>query len=281
MKQKNTAGRLTPKRGRSLPATIGLAGLGLFFSFSEADMAQYTALAEIMQTAGYMPEAPIAPDTTQAVAPVPTGSPPDTLSGHDALDQHLGTEVSMPASGTGSSEFQQISARIARYDQFILKASQMHGNVGYELIKAVIYEESGGNPRAVSRKGARGLMQLMPRTAAKYKVRANELFDPEKNILAGTHYLSDLMKQYGNDNALVLVAYNAGPGRLENALRAGPDHSWGSIEQHLYPETRRFVADVLAKSEQFALYSRGPGEVGNPEHPLLPLDKAYSTAILQ
>ena len=77
------------------------------------------------------------------------------------------------------------------------------------LITAVILAESGGDPQAVSKRGARGLMQLMPATARQYGV--SNLFDPEQNIRAGSQYLHDLGERYQNDLELMLAAYNAGP----------------------------------------------------------------------
>ena len=80
------------------------------------------------------------------------------------------------------------------------------------LIRAVIQVESDFNPRCVSRKGARGLMQLIPETAQRYGVR--NIFDPEDNIRGGVHYLSDLLQLFHNDLSRSLAAYNAG----ENAV---------------------------------------------------------------
>jgi soluble lytic murein transglycosylase-like protein len=81
------------------------------------------------------------------------------------------------------------------------------------LVKAVLVAESGADPQAVSPRGASGLMQLMPATARQYGVR--DIFDPEQNIRAGTQYLRDLKHRYGNDLRLMLAAYNAGPGAVD------------------------------------------------------------------
>jgi soluble lytic murein transglycosylase-like protein len=81
------------------------------------------------------------------------------------------------------------------------------------LVMAVIAAESGWNPRAVSRSGAFGLMQLMPATAVKVGVRREELFVPERNILAGTRLLAVLLRHYRGDLVSTLVAYNAGARR--------------------------------------------------------------------
>lgn len=87
-------------------------------------------------------------------------------------------------------------------------------NIDEELIRAVIQVESGWNPRAVSSKGALGLMQLMPGTANMLGV--DDPFDPEQNIEGGVKYLSDLTDKYNGDVEKALAAYNAGPGRIDS-----------------------------------------------------------------
>jgi len=79
------------------------------------------------------------------------------------------------------------------------------------LVRAVIRTESAFNPRAVSRVGAKGLMQLMPETATKVGVADADLFTPAKNILAGVRLLAALLKHYEGDVVSALVAYNSGP----------------------------------------------------------------------
>jgi len=98
------------------------------------------------------------------------------------------------------------------FAEFIASAAQHHG-VDADLIVSVITAESKFNPKAVSRKNARGLMQLLPQTAARLGVK--NVFDPQENIEAGTRYLRELLDRYNNDLALTLAAYNAGPQRVE------------------------------------------------------------------
>ena len=98
------------------------------------------------------------------------------------------------------------------YASLILAASKHHG-VDADLIVSVITAESKFNPKAISRKNARGLMQLLPETATRLGVK--NIFDPEQNIEAGTRYLRELLDRYNNDLTLTLAAYNAGPQRVE------------------------------------------------------------------
>jgi len=98
------------------------------------------------------------------------------------------------------------------YADFIKNAAQHHG-VDADLIVSVITAESKFNPKAISRKNARGLMQLLPQTAARLGVK--NIFDPRENIEAGTKYLRELLDRYDNNLVLTLAAYNAGPLRVE------------------------------------------------------------------
>ncbi len=98
------------------------------------------------------------------------------------------------------------------YRELVSEAASRYG-VDAELITSVIAVESNFDPKAVSRKNARGLMQLLPETAARLGVK--DVFDPKENIDAGTRYLRDLLQMYNNDLVLTLAAYNAGPDRVQ------------------------------------------------------------------
>lgn len=95
----------------------------------------------------------------------------------------------------------------AHFYPLIQTAASTHA-IDPSLLHAVILAESGYNPRAVSRKGAMGLMQLMPGTASRYGV--SDAFDPVQNVHAGARYLNDLLKMFNQDLNLALAAYNAG-----------------------------------------------------------------------
>jgi soluble lytic murein transglycosylase-like protein len=101
-----------------------------------------------------------------------------------------------------------------------------------DLLASVVRQESGGHPRAVSRTGARGLMQLMPGTAADLGVA--DSFAPGDNIRGGTDYLNRLLDRYHNNLVLALAAYNAGPAAVDR---------WHGIPP--YSETRAYVARVI------------------------------------
>lgn len=118
-------------------------------------------------------------------------------------------------------------------DDIVERASRKYG-VEPGLIKAVISVESSGNPDAVSPAGARGLMQLMPATAADLGVRNS--FDPEENIMGGTRYLRQLLDRYWGNVKLALAAYNWGMGNVEKRPEAMPRETKNYIlkVEHLY-----------------------------------------------
>ena len=100
----------------------------------------------------------------------------------------------------------------APYGELIRKASEKYG-VDPDLVYSVVAAESNFNARAVSRRKAKGLMQLLPETARWMGVK--DIFDPAQNVEAGTRYLRDLLNLYRGDLALALAAYNAGPAAVE------------------------------------------------------------------
>jgi len=126
---------------------------------------------------------------------------------------------------------------VAKYDQLINRTAGKY-NVDPALVKAVIKTESNFNHRAVSPKGAQGLMQLMPSTA--YALQVPDSFHPDNNVEGGVKYLRYLMELFRNDLSLALAAYNAG----ENAVikhRGIPP----------YRETQNYVQRVLSQYQQY------------------------------
>ncbi len=120
---------------------------------------------------------------------------------------------------------------IKEYEGIILQASRRF-EVEASLVKAIIKAESYFDHKAVSHKGAQGLMQLMPQTSNAMAVE--NPFDPEENIFGGTRYLSLLLKRFKNDKRLAVAAYNAGPERVETCNGIPP-----------IAETERFVKKVM------------------------------------
>jgi soluble lytic murein transglycosylase-like protein len=121
---------------------------------------------------------------------------------------------------------------VGPYAELIRSTAERH-RVDRRLVEAVVTVESGGNPRAVSRKGAQGLMQLMPQRSAELGVR--NAFDPEQNVDGGVRYLRDLLQRFGGDVTLALAAYNAG----EEAVR-----TYRGIPP--YAETQEYVRRIRA-----------------------------------
>jgi soluble lytic murein transglycosylase-like protein len=129
-------------------------------------------------------------------------------------------------------------ADIRRYSGIVDAAAKSHG-VESALVHAVITAESAFNPNALSRKGASGLMQLMPDTARRYGVR--NIFDPVENVHGGVRYLKDLLAMFNGDMRLAIAGYNAG----ENAvIRAG-----NNVPP--YAETQHYVPKVLDLYHRF------------------------------
>lgn len=138
----------------------------------------------------------------------------------------------------------------APFGELIRKAAAKY-EVDADLVFSVVAAESNFNPRAISRRNARGLMQLLPETARRLGVK--DIYDPAQNIDGGTRYLHDLLKMYDGDLALTLAAYNAGPGAVQRYGRIPP-----------YNETINYVRAIrktyaLRKSSADKAGSDAPG----------------------
>lgn len=115
--------------------------------------------------------------------------------------------------------------------EMLAEAGGRH-DVDVDLLASIVHAESGGDPRALSRAGARGLMQLMPGTANEVGVK--DAFDPGENIHGGTAYIDALLTRYNGNLSLALAAYNAGPAAVDRYHGIPP-----------YRETRTYVARVI------------------------------------
>lgn len=126
---------------------------------------------------------------------------------------------------------------INAYDRLIHRAAARH-KVDVALVKAVVHAESAFNPNAISHKGASGLMQLMPETAARYGVE--DIFDPVQNVHGGVRYLRDLLVMFDNNHRLAVAAYNAGENAVKRHRGIPP-----------YAETQGYVRKVLALKQTY------------------------------
>ncbi|TBL78112.1 lytic transglycosylase domain-containing protein [Paenibacillus thalictri] len=133
------------------------------------------------------------------------------------------------------------------FESYIQQASGRFG-VPSSLVKAVIHAESAFNPQAVSRAGAKGLMQLMDETGQGYGV--TDPFDPLQNISAGTGFLSHLLAKYNGNEGMALAAYNAGPGRVDKLGIANDNELMSKL--HLLPqETQQYIGKVLGLKSNY------------------------------
>jgi soluble lytic murein transglycosylase-like protein len=144
----------------------------------------------------------------------------------DSAKGHTRSTISAPASPASAPS----ASPDDRLDHIVSAAAKRH-NVDPALVKAVISTESAWNPRAISNKGAVGLMQLIPETAQRFGV--GNSFDPAQNVEGGTTYLKSLLNKYNGDLTKSLAAYNAG----ERAVDVS-----GGVPA--YPETQRYVQKV-------------------------------------
>ncbi len=146
-----------------------------------------------------------------------------TTGGWLVIDKDLLQRMASPSAKTSNHPLENLGNAI--------EDISLEFGVSPGLVKSIIWSESSGNPKAVSRKGAMGLMQLMPETAKEYKVV--DPFDPLTNIRAGVQYIKDLLKEFSGNLSLALAAYNAGPHAVRKYQGIPP-----------YNETQEFVRKV-------------------------------------
>lgn len=151
--------------------------------------------------------------------------------------------ITMPKLGSMS-----LSGSWPGYSRTSYKNVRYHSHIDYwgkrynidpNLIKAIIRAESGFDPYAVSKRGAQGLMQLMPATAR--EMRVSDPFNPEQNIAGGVRYLRKLLKMFDGDLVLSLAAYNAGPNQVKRA---------GGVPR--ITETKQYIKRVLSYYDRYA-----------------------------
>jgi soluble lytic murein transglycosylase-like protein len=153
--------------------------------------------------------------------------------------------TNVPTSDKYKLFVKELPARIKRnfntaeYDHIIRKAEETY-DVDFSLIKAVIQAESNFDPEAVSKKGAKGLMQIMPGNFQSLAVQ--DPFNPAQNIMGGVKYLQELLRRYENKLPLVLAAYNAGPEAVDQYREIPP-----------FEETRNYVRKVMKLYKQFKI----------------------------
>jgi soluble lytic murein transglycosylase-like protein len=172
--------------------------------------------------------APTPPASTPAPAAVPHAQTPPPPKPNDDVERLKKAAALMmqvnEALGTPQSPYGKIIYDIA-----------VRHSINPHLVAALIHVESAFNSRAVSRKGAYGLMQLLPETARRFGLtRKKDLFDPKKNLEAGVRYLKWLSNRFGNDPEKILAAYNAGEGAVER---------FGGIPP--YQETQSYVQKIF------------------------------------
>lgn len=155
-------------------------------------------------------------------------SGPDNLFNPVQLMDNAFISDKIPVQPSGSAS--NPAAKIAKWQSLIDEASEKFG-VDKKLISAVIVQESAGNQFAVSKAGAKGLMQLMDSTARTLGV-VNP-FNPRLNIMGGTRYLRDMLEKYNGNEELALASYNAGPGAVDKYNGIPP-----------YAETQNYVKSV-------------------------------------
>ncbi len=166
-------------------------------------------------------------------APRPVLSMPSSeLSTEIVATENGETLIGWAASCKGVTR-EILDKRAAQWQTLVTKHAKAHG-VPEALVRAVMRVESCFDPRAVSRVGARGLMQLMPETAAQLGVR--DSFDADQNIAGGARYLSLLLGRFKNDTRLAIAAYNAGPSAVDTYRGIPP-----------FPETRSYVQRVITE----------------------------------
>lgn len=158
------------------------------------------------------------------------------IQGINRLTTTAGTTAANEKKVASSKSFSSYLGETVSLDEIFNEAANKY-NVPVDLLKAIGKQESNFNPDAVSRCGAQGIMQLMPRTAASLGV--DDSFDPKQNIMGGAKYISQLLNKYDGNASLALAAYNAGSNNVAK---------YGGIPP--FKETQNYVKKVLGYMQE-------------------------------
>ena len=234
--------------------------LGIFLSlmaaapFEDPDSLRYTWETHWISNA-YFADSGFAYCVPQGAAG--QGSEPSQQPLEDVAVSQIEVLAKLPLPSPGSSSQNQDNARGKNvsvrgkkaerlYRSIILRVAQRH-KVDPDMVKAIIMAESSFNPKAISNRGALGLMQLMPNTAKSLGV--NDAFDPENNINAGVLYFKKLLKEFRGDVKLALAAYNAGSRKVKEYQGVPP-----------YKTTHAYIKKVFEYYRQYKNESRHPAD---------------------
>ncbi len=231
----------------SLPRLLALVALPLAFAFFAAVVPARADLVvlvdgDVMKVAGFQANG------DQAELTFPSGGRMtmpidrvDRVVDDEVLPEPPKKALEVVADALKSTlvplHFEEAQAKVpdGPYGAMIFEAAKRH-KLNPQVVAALIRTESAGNPHAVSNKGARGLMQVMPATAERFGVHKESLLDPKSNLEAGVTYLSWLIEQFPNDLSKVLAAYNAGEGAVWRYNGIPPYH-----------ETREYVKRIFGR----------------------------------
>jgi len=203
-------------------------------------------------------EAPVAPEPPAAVAPS-TQPPNASLANNPAVNQPLAKPLVPTPVASNLTAAPSAATQAFDLDQVVREASSKN-RLDPDFVKSVISAESNFKVHAVSKKGALGLMQLMPSTAAQLGV--TDPFDPRANVEAGTAHLSALLDRYNNDPIKALAAYNAGSHRVKQYNGVPP-----------YRETRLYISKIVRDfnaKKRAQMKATGVTNASNPAKPAGP-----------
>lgn len=201
--------------------SVGALALGLGFGSLIPPAAVPPSIEPQPAPAELTVQAPQEPQTPRAETPAPAPAAPALPAPPQPAPSplHLLDTHDIPSGPFGA---------------LIYEAASRHA-LNPHLVAAIVRVESSFNPRALSRKGACGLMQLLPETARRFGLRRKDLFDPAKNLDAGARYLRWLADRFGHDPVRVLAAYNAGEGAVQR---------YGGVPP--FKETRKYVDRIFS-----------------------------------